>query len=113
MISKTKIAKKANRKTNLNLKTLIIKLKGKNTELANLIALPRRKAVKVNIEKLNNETKEDDVVIVPGKVLGQGEMNHAITIAALSFSQEARAKLKNCRIMDLEDLSNKTFKLVK
>jgi len=44
-------------------------------------------------------------VIVPGKVLGDGEMDHKITIAALSFSQQAREKLKECKIVSIEELA--------
>lgn len=107
MTSKTKIDKKASRKTSMRLKNLIIKLKKQNKlEIANLLAQPRRKAIIVNIEKINKETKQDDKIIVPGKVLGKGEMQHKITIAAYSFSQEARKKLKSCKIVKIEEVSN-------
>lgn len=107
MISKTKIDKKASRKTNLKLKELIIKLKKQGKlELANLLSQPKRKAVVVNIEKINKETKQDDKVIVPGKVLGNGEMQHSVTIAAYSFSEEARKKMKSCRIAKIEEIAD-------
>jgi large subunit ribosomal protein L18e len=106
-ISKTKIDKKARRKTNPRLKDLIITLKKQgDLELANILAQPRRKAIVVNIEKINRETKPGDKVIVPGKLLGKGEMQHAITIAAFSFSQEAIKKLKSCKIVKIEDIAN-------
>ncbi len=107
MTSKTKIDKKASRKTSMKLKNLIVKLKKQNKlEIANLLAQPRRKAIIVNIEKINKETKQGDKVIVPGKVLGKGEMQHAITIAAYSFSEEAKKKLKSCKIADMEGLAD-------
>ncbi len=106
-ISKTKIDKKAGRKTNPRLKDLIVTLKKRgNLELANLLAQPRRKSIVVNIEKINRETELEGKVIVPGKVLGKGEMLHAITIAAFSFSQEAIKRLKSCKIVKIEDIAN-------
>lgn len=113
-ISKTKIEKKARRKTNPRLRELIIRLKKQNNlEIANLLAIPRRKAVVVNIEKLNKETKPGDKVIVPGKLLGKGEMQHGITIAAYSMSRDARRKLKSCKIVDIQDIINdKDIKIV-
>ncbi len=114
MTSKTKIDKKASRKTSMRLKNLIIKLKKQNKlEIANLLAQPRRKAVIVNIEKINKETKQDDKIIVPGKVLGKGEMQHTIIIAAYSFSEQARKKLKSCKIVAIEEImDDKNVKII-
>ncbi|PIN81165.1 50S ribosomal protein L18e [Candidatus Woesearchaeota archaeon CG10_big_fil_rev_8_21_14_0_10_30_7] len=44
----------------------------------------------VNISRINRFTKENETVIVPGKVLGSGELNHVVTVAALSFSNGAK-----------------------
>lgn len=54
---------------------------------------PRRTSVEVNLSKINRLTKQDDIVIVPGKVLSSGKLLHNITIAALNFSQHAREKI--------------------
>ena len=37
--------------------------------------------------------EEGEIVIIPGKVLSQGEINKKITIIALNFSEKAREKL--------------------
>lgn len=98
------------KKTNLKLRELIIKLKKSgNLEIANILALPRKKAVKVNLEKLEKETEANDTVIVPGKVLGSGDIFHSITIAAFSFSQQARKKLleTKCKIVSMEKIAGK------
>ncbi len=55
----------------------------------------RRRRRVINLYKLERLTKEGDVVYVPGKVLGTGEINHPITIAAFSFSKTAYEKLLN------------------
>lgn len=54
---------------------------------------PRRNWRAVNLYKLERLTSEGDVVYVPGKVLGAGELTHPITIAAFSFSKTAYEKL--------------------
>ena len=41
---------------------------------------PRSNKVEVNINKLASLTKDGDVVIVPGKVLGSGTIDHKLTI---------------------------------
>lgn len=52
-----------------------------------------RSRAAVNLTRLNRFTKKDEVIVVPGKVLGDGELGHSITIAALGFSQSAIEKL--------------------
>jgi large subunit ribosomal protein L18e len=48
----------------------------------------------VNLYKLNKYTKENETIIVPGKLLGTGEVDHKVTVAALSFSESAKEKLE-------------------
>jgi response regulator RpfG family c-di-GMP phosphodiesterase len=58
-------------------------------------------------KKLNKFTKEGDVVVVPGKILSEGEMDHRITVAALSFSGKTKDKLKNCDVKTIRELAQK------
>ncbi|MBI2565140.1 50S ribosomal protein L18e [Candidatus Woesearchaeota archaeon] len=51
---------------------------------------PSRQRREVNISKLNRHTQNNETVIVPGKVLGSGSLDHPLVIAALTFSQSAR-----------------------
>jgi large subunit ribosomal protein L18e len=37
------------------------------------------------------------MVVVPGKVLGTGEIGHSVTVAAFSFSNRAREKIEGAR----------------
>lgn len=53
----------------------------------------RSRYSEVNIDKLDNITKEGDVVIVPGKVLGSGILQHKITISAFAISIPAMKKI--------------------
>ena len=38
-------------------------------------------------------TTEDETVLVPGKVLGSGTLDHKVQVAALDFSQKAEDKI--------------------
>lgn len=62
-------------------------------DIAERLAKPRRKGIAVNLSRLNRYTQKNDVVIVPGKVLGTGELAHPITVAAFSFSKSAKEKI--------------------
>lgn len=48
----------------------------------------------VNLSRINRYTKKGETVIVPGKVLGAGNLNHKVTVAAFCFSREAKRKIK-------------------
>jgi large subunit ribosomal protein L18e len=50
----------------------------------------------VNVSKLDNITKEGDIVIVPGKVLGSGIINHKIILSSFSISVAAMKKVIDC-----------------
>jgi large subunit ribosomal protein L18e len=58
---------------------------------------PTRHRVIVNLGSLNRYTKQGETVVVPGKVLGDGELDHGITVAALGFSSSAETKLKQSK----------------
>jgi large subunit ribosomal protein L18e len=45
------------------------------------------------VSKINRYTEPNDYVIVPGKVLGAGELDHPVTVAAFSFSKTAIDKI--------------------
>lgn len=47
----------------------------------------------VNVGKINNVTKENDVIVVPGKVLGTGNISHKITLCSFSISTSAAQKI--------------------
>jgi len=76
--------------------------------IAKYLARPRRKVIKVNIEKINKLTKNEETVIVPGKVLGKGDLDHKLIIAAFKFSKKSREKLaKNAEILTIPELADK------
>jgi len=62
-------------------------------DLAERLAKPRRKRTTVNISRVNRYAEEGDEVLVPGKVLGSGLLDHPVKVAALDFSDQARSKI--------------------
>jgi len=54
---------------------------------------PSRQRRTVNLWKLDREAKDGETVIVPGKVLGDGELTKTFTVAAFAYSTEAKKKL--------------------
>lgn len=51
----------------------------------------------VNIAKLARFTKDNELVVVPGKVLGSGIMDHSITVAAFKFSESAKKQIEKAK----------------
>ena len=73
-----------------------------------LLQKSKRRRVAVNISRINRYTVEGDVVVVPGKVLGAGVIDHKVTVGAFSYSMTARKKLveADCIILNIEELIN-------
>lgn len=91
------------KKTNPRLIGLITDLKTLSREnnvriwrdIAKRLERPARNYAQVNLSKINRHTVEDITVIVPGKVLGAGSIEHKVTIAAFNFSDSALEKINN------------------
>ncbi len=67
---------------------------------------PRRDKVEANLYRINKKTKENDVIVVPGKVLGVGEIDHKLTIACLNCSKTATKKIETSgsKLLSIEEL---------
>jgi large subunit ribosomal protein L18e len=74
--------------------------------IAEELSKPRRTRRAVNISRINRYTSEGEVVVVPGKVLGAGTIDHSVTVAALSFSKTAVEKINMAggKTMGITDL---------
>jgi len=77
-----------------------------------LIYKPKRRRIAVNLSRINRYSKEGDMVIVPGKVLGSGYINHKIIIGALDYSITAKKKLleAGCEVLSIKDFINRNPK---
>ena len=63
------------------------------SKLADLALKPSSTKRTVNLTRINKITKENDVLFVPGKVLGTGNMSHKITLSSFSMSTTAANKI--------------------
>lgn len=82
-----------NKKTNPELvKTIYLAKKNNHLELAKILAGSTRQQVKINLTELNDSNEKN--IIVPGKVLGSGDIKKKLNVSALSFSKGAEEKLK-------------------
>jgi large subunit ribosomal protein L18e len=97
--SKTSIEKQLKRKTNPELVKTIIEAKKKKNwlEVAAALSSPRAKRINMNLNKINDEAKEGEIVVIAGKILSQGELNKKIKVVALSFSEKAREKIEKAK----------------
>jgi large subunit ribosomal protein L18e len=66
-------------------------------DIAERLAKPKRNSIAVNISRLNRHTKKKETVVVPGKVVGAGKIDHQITVAAFAFSEKAKEKINAAR----------------
>jgi len=62
-------------------------------DLAERLERPRRARAEVNLSQLNRYSSEGSIIVVPGKVLAAGKLNHATSVAAFKFSSAARRKI--------------------
>ncbi len=119
MKSKTTIFQQSRRKLNPELvETINEARKNKKwLEIADKLSQPRKLKIVLNLDEVDSQVKEGDTIVVPGKVLGEGNISKRIKIVALNFSQEAIEKLKDkkCEIVTIKDeiSKNKEAKGVK
>ncbi len=63
-------------------------------DVAERLEKPRSRRAEVNVSRINRYTGPGDVVVVPGKVLGAGSIDHPVCVAAFAFSANARRKIE-------------------
>lgn len=78
-------------------------------DVAERLSKPRGHNLVVNVSRLNRYTHRSETVIVPGKVLGTGQISHAITVGAFVFSARAREKIEAAKgkCLSLDNLVKK------
>ncbi len=96
---------KNNKKTNPRIFKLIEDLKAKSREqnvgiwrdIAMRLDKPTKHYAEINLSKINRYSKDNEIVLVPGKVLGTGNIEHPVTVAALNFSLTAEQVILNAK----------------
>jgi large subunit ribosomal protein L18e len=61
--------------------------------VADRLERARHQTTPVNVGHLDRLTRDADTVVVPGKLLAEGPISKRITVAAFSYSAEARRKI--------------------
>ena len=88
---------------NLELKNLVLDLKilgNKNKinlwkRVADDLEKSTRKRRSVNLYKIDKYTNDNEIALVPGKVLSMGNLTKKITVAAYQFSDVAQEKINS------------------
>ncbi|MCW8172377.1 MULTISPECIES: 50S ribosomal protein L18e [Natrialba] len=89
-------------KTNPRLTDLIAELKSTSRsedadvwrDVADRLEKPRRTHAEVNLGRIERYAREEETVVVPGKVLGSGALQKNVTVAAVDFSSSAETKIE-------------------
>jgi large subunit ribosomal protein L18e len=63
-------------------------------DIASRLEKPAKSWAEVNLGHVSKHTQKGDTVVIPGKLLGLGSIDKAVTVAAFSFSDSAVSKLK-------------------
>ena len=86
------------------------------SRVAELLARPRSRRAEVNVSKIaryassskssSSNSNTSSMIIVPGKVLGSGSIEHPVTVAAFSFSNTAVKKILNAKgtVLSIDEL---------
>jgi len=79
------------------------------SKLADLALKPSSSKRTINLTRINRITKESDILFVPGKVLGTGNLSHKITLSSFSISTTAANKIiqSGGNIMTYSDMIKK------
>ena len=62
-------------------------------DIAGYLSKTRSQRTTVNLSKINRNTKRADIIVVPGKLLGSGSIDHPVTVASFGVSEKAKTKL--------------------
>ena len=89
-------------KTDPNLVELIKNLKKKSNneevaiwkDVAKRIQRSTRRRAEVNLSKINRISNNNETVLIPGKVLSTGDLDHKVNVVALNFSRVAQEKIE-------------------
>jgi len=73
------------------------------------LAGPSANRREINVRRLAKVTKDGEVVVIPGKILGTGNLGHKLTVCAFSISESAAKKVTESggKIVTFEDLIKK------
>lgn len=79
------------------------------SKLAEFALKPSIAKKTINVNQIDKLTKDNSVVVFPGKVLGTGNISHKITICSFGISNSAATKILETggKIMNFSEMINK------
>ena len=78
-------------------------------DIAKRLEKPRRSWAEVNISRISRYAKKGETVIIPGKLLGSGEIDFPVTVAAVKASRQAVLKIREAggEVISLKELMDR------
>ncbi len=75
-------------------------------DIAERLDKPKNRIAEVNVGKISRYAKAGETVVVPGVVLGAGNIDDAINVAALYFTETAKRKIEEAggKVYNIEEL---------
>ncbi|MCK5476637.1 MAG: 50S ribosomal protein L18e [Candidatus Aenigmarchaeota archaeon] len=75
-------------------------------DLAKRLNKPTRNMPDINLAKIQKKAKENDLIIVVGKILGNGKLDKKLTLSSFKISQSAMDKIEKakCKYINFEEL---------
>lgn len=75
-------------------------------DIAKRLTRPTRITAEVNVSTINRTCTDGETVAVPGKVLGAGNLQKAVTVGAFNFSRGAIRRIESAggRAISLDEL---------
>jgi large subunit ribosomal protein L18e len=64
-------------------------------DVAKRLSETRQNYADLNVGKISKLSKDGDIIVVPGKILGSGYMEKKVKLAALEVSDKAMKKIKD------------------
>ncbi len=96
VVSNTVIGRRIRQKTDSFVVETILaaKKQPKWRAVAQKLSASRKKYSEMNLNEIDSKTRDGDIVVVVGKVLGNGNLTKKLKICAMAFSNVAIAKIK-------------------
>ena len=80
-------------------------------EVADRLNSTRANRASVNLWEISKNAKPGETIIVPGKVMGYGDLEPKVTIAAFQFTKQAMDKIsKTGKAVTIQELADKNPK---
>ena len=97
--SNRKLKSQIRRKTNPSLVETLASAKKNNgwKKIVDILSSSTKKQSRLNLFEIDKHSSAGDTVLIPGKILSEGEITKKIKICALSASKNAREKMKHSK----------------